>query len=331
MTNVKFLHRRGGHVFISVEDPTYRYEWLCGHCDYPVTESDPFCPRCQKALEECPVCSHARHVRVSRVAPDGQGERTCPVCHVRRIPFGRRPLEDLRGSFCTNIYGCPAGGFLLRCEEFALLPHEASQCPICRDPGFQPLDVRTFLYHVTRCQFCSAMFAMGSDWQPRWKSNNVIVTLPEASQEGGTACALCGRCDTTQAVKDGREVYWSAVTSQGQEQRQKVLENDYLRMAELGRILMLEPSRKEAFTQSFNTWFDSGFKPGERQLGPKVSDVAAHLLDGTRPTSPTRRVLQKRVEEFLDAWARGLPEGLNYRVPLPRKQPDATHERSTKP
>ena len=36
-----FRHpKKGGHLFITTEDPSYRYEILCGHCDYPIEDED---------------------------------------------------------------------------------------------------------------------------------------------------------------------------------------------------------------------------------------------------------------------------------------------------
>lgn len=339
--SVPFLHRRSAHVFITTEDPRYRYEWVCSHCDYPVTPDDDCCPRCQRAIEECPVCSCLRHVRVPCVKPDPQGGRTCPACGVRRVPFGDLVQQQFEGTFCTNLYGCPAGGFLLRTDEFAVLPKDASVCPVCRDPELKPLAVATFAYHVTHCLFCSTIFQSRSTWKEKWGGGpDVLGELGETAGPALDDCVLCGRHDSSvegaaaaqrshagappgfgpgergadeAAPHDGR-VTWDARQSDGSVVRLQATTDEYLRMAELGRILALEPTIKTAFPRVFDAWFGSGMDVGGKDDdGPPIHRVVELLLEGTRQVAP-RRILQRRISEFLDALAPHFPGREKYSI-----------------
>lgn len=344
-----YLHRRSSHVFITTEDPHYRYEWVCAHCEYPVTLEDTCCPRCQRALEDCPVCSCLRHVRVPCVQRDAQGGRRCPACGVRRVSFGDLALAQVEGTFCTNIYGCPAGGFLLRTDEYAVLPGDATLCPVCRDAGFRPLDVRTFPYHVTHCLFCSTMYQPMAAWRPGWgKPPDVLGDLVEPAGEGLDDCALCGRRDAVDGIPavtetrpsavaqitrlDGtavepplrapeaaaqadKRIRWQSRLSEGSESSADASVDDYLRMAELGRLLAIEPSLRRAFPRVFGAWFGSGFDGNgfHPPPGPAISHIVGLLLEGTRLPSH-RRTLQRRVTELVEALTPHFPGGAAYRI-----------------
>ncbi len=329
-----YLHRRSEHVFITTEDPKYRYEWVCSHCGYPVTPDDNCCPRCQRALEDCPVCSCLRHVRVPCVQPDAQGGRRCPSCGVRRVAFGDLALQQLEGAFCTNVYGCPAGGFLLRSDEFAVLAKDASRCPVCRDEAFPPLPVATFVYHVTHCLFCSTVYQSMSTWKEKWGvPPDILGAIGETRGEPLDDCVLCGRQDRMAVARAGEAgamgsqpfdarhaparaeaVVWTSLRSEGDAAEGQATRTEYLRMAELARILMLELGIKSAFPRVFGAWFGASLGPEmPDEPGPAIHKVVESLLEGTRLPG-TRRVLQRRICEFLDALAPHFPGRENYHI-----------------
>jgi hypothetical protein len=302
------------HIFITPKDPDYRYELLCGHCEYPIAPEDPACPRCQRRLEECPICSRTTHTRAPRVEPDSEtGAKTCPVCRVRRIPFGAVPLAEIVGSFCTNAYGCPAGGLLLKREEFAVLPPDVTLCPVCRNEDLPPYDVRTFLYLLSRCLFCNTCFGVGTTWVRGWSTSwhPTIDRIGEVEKADQTLCPLCGRNDVLDREK--QVVVSGTIDSQGLEATRSIPVAQYLRMAELGRILILEKDDTEAFNKTFETWFEPYGRSADTAPGLTVSETSARLLAGTLRL-PTRRVLQKRLELFHASWERKLPAGLGYHV-----------------
>lgn len=326
------LHRTGERVFITTEDPNYRYEWGCAHCDYPITPHEPCCPRCQRALEECPVCSCQRHVLVPCVQPDAQGARLCPACGVRRLPFGDEALKDIEARFCTNLYGCPAGGLLLRTDEFALLPADTSLCPVCRDESFPPLPVITFAYHVEHCLFCSTLYQARATWKARWgQEPDLIGELGQTTGPLLADCVLCGRQDTGEverpAESEGskapstdqpmgdRKTVFAHVSPGPPEERAepplRATRSEYLHMAELARILMLEPVMNRAFQRLFKAWFGAEGSDGAGDAGPNIGRIVEALIRGTR-REPHRKVLQRRLTELLDRLGRHFPRGASF-------------------
>lgn len=336
-----FRYPPQSHIFITPEDPGYRYDVLCGHCCYPIDRSDPKCPRCQRDLEDCPVCSLDRHTKSPKVQPDPKtGGKTCPVCGVTRIPFGERRVSEITGSFCTNLYGCPAGGFLLRTEEFAVLPANATLCPICRSEDFLPADVKTFTHLLNICWFCNTCFGSPVDWKKEWAAlwNPNLEKVREASrEETDPPCRLCGRND--QKVKEdqgsGREkktpmdsgesrkssngmplqLQSFVLGPEGQRETSILEAKEYLRIAELGRILILERDDEAAFDRAYHAWF----LPVVKHEGlVTVRKVTEELLGGTI-CSAQHRLLQKRLDHFTKAWERKLPNGLEHRIPDERQ------------
>jgi hypothetical protein len=318
---MNFLFRRppGGHIFMTTQDPSYLYKVLCGHCGYPIEEGDEVCPRCQLELEDCPVCREETHKKARKTDRDPlTGALTCPVCHTRRIPFGGQPILEVEGSFCRNIYGCRAGGLLLRNEELAVLRPNASKCPICKHEELTPLDVKIFLYLISRCLFCNSIFGPLHSWQPQWSKDwePSLKSLGEVGAGDPASCILCGRRDTFQEKSESGSGSVVEVADGGDADgfsTRPIPALHYLRVAELGRVLVLEKDPRQAFQRCFNSWFDPS-----RTVAPDVSvsvgDVSRILLEGTL-IRPIQRILRGRVDDMLKAWGERLPSGgLSYPV-----------------
>ena len=352
---MNFLFRKplGGHTFMTTQDPRYIYKVLCGRCGYPVEECDPRCPRCQLELESCPVCREGTHKKAWKVEADKEtGQKTCPVCGTDRIPFGGKPLTKVQGSFCRNIYGCRAGGLLLGSNEFAVLRQNASVCPICRHAELTPLDVRIFLHLVSRCLYCHSVFGplptpTREDWRGWEADRNWLQSISPDYQEH---CILCGRRDTLKrgdethkaAPAEGEEKPVAAFPKRNDEGRKEDADTvwvaglgdhdefemkpvrmlHYLRVAELGRILILEKDPTRAFQRLFDAWFEPNRMDVPSEFVP-VRDVGQILLAGTQDPA-IHRILRVRIEKMQSFWGERLPsEGLNYRLTLrdgkPRK------------
>jgi len=322
-----FLFRRQPrHIFISAQDPEYRYEILCGRCEFPLAPEDLQCPRCQSELEICPVCSEMNHTRAPLPRfKDGKPGTRCPVCRVHRVPFGERPVGELGGSFCSNLYGCSAGGLLLASNEFALLGPDASRCQICKHPVLSPLDVKTFLYHINRCLFCSTCFGDVSSWSKGWAGHGAVERLAEVGEASDVPCPLCGRNDWSELGGDGSRRLVSVGVGHDDD-RHEISVGLYLRMAELGRVLSLYRGDKEAFDRCFDTWFDSAAStPSARDgflSGVKVGEAVDKLLEGTL-VPEIRSVLQERLSTFVAHWETKLRDGLSYRIQTGREMPIA--------
>ncbi len=321
MNEVTYLFRKpGSNIFITPRDTEYRYELLCGRCEYPVAVDEKECPRCQVQLEDCPVCTQLKHRKAPKLEPRGivRG-KTCPVCLVRRIPFGEATLSELKGSFCTNLYGCPAGGLLLQSGEFALLPEKTSLCPVCRDESILPLAVEALAYRLRRCLFCSTCFGPASTWAKGWLGGSAhLDKLGQVLEQEQSECPLCGRHDYLHE-KSGR--IWSASIGQKESIRDPEAESDeskglsighFLRVCELGRALILNYEDDAAFKATFPLWYEPESAQGEGFI--TVGKVVDHLINGTlRPE--LRQVLQRRLEPFLLAWKQKLGSGAEvYRI-----------------
>ena len=314
--NPNFLFRRpiDGHTFMTTQDPTYVYNVLCGHCGYPIEADDEVCPRCQLELEDCPVCRESKHMRARKISGDALTGKTCPVCQTNRVPFGGTPITEIEGSFCRNLYGCRAGGLLLREEEFAVLRPHASGCPICHHEELTPLDVRTFLYHVSRCLFCHSVFGPLPAWTKGWSEDwdPAVGDLRPTGPRDASPCILCGRRDELVSAAGDGVVKVAQQTPYDEPGTEEISGRHYLRVVELGRILVLEQDPGRAFQRLFDSWFE----PNRTELPDTVVPVeriGELLLQGTVVPS-IQRILRGRVEETLRAWGHRLPSGLSYAV-----------------
>jgi hypothetical protein len=318
---MRFLFRlKDTDVFITTEDPKVRYDILCGHCGYPVADADGQCPRCQRMLEDCPVCSRARKRKPLRSEPSPEGEKTCSVCGIRRLPFGVEALRRVRASFCTNLYGCPAGGLLLRTEEVALLPPGATLCPICRNEAFPPHDILTFRHVVQRCLFCSACLGQLPAWPMDTASAKVDLLemgpLEPPADENHEPCILCGRND--HFVEGEEQAAYVQVAAE------EVIVPQYLSMVQLGRALALEKDDGHAFSLSFSHWFNA-LSPSPPDDPVAVERLVSLLLLGTL-REEVLAILKPRVEAYCAGWARTVPEGIGYRF---RARPGGKGKRYT--
>jgi hypothetical protein len=337
---MNFLFRRplNGHTFMTTQDPSYIYEVLCGRCDYPIEADDERCPRCQVLLEDCPVCRDITHKRAPVMARDAKtGGKTCPVCDTRRYQFGKQSLREIEGTFCTNLYGCPAGGLLLRTEEFAVLRPESSRCPVCKHESLKPLDLRTFIYLISQCVFCNSAFGIPSSWAPgEWARNWDVTTdrLRSTPHRDYHPCPLCGREDTlmgrssSQPFDETSEVKLRDKPSEPSDRELQVemLIGDlgeeagakkelssglYARVVELGKILIFENDDRRASKRLYSTWFDAlHLASGGDSI--QVQQAGDYLLQGTRKTE-IYKILRVRLEALLYSWKQQVPgQGLGY-------------------
>jgi hypothetical protein len=315
---MNFLFRRppGGHVFMTTQDPTYIYEVLCGRCDYPIEKDDERCPRCQVKLEDCPVCRDIKHKRAPVVEPDPKtGGKICPVCDTRRYQFGKQSLSEIEGTFCTNLYGCPAGGLLLRTEEFAVLRPEASRCPVCKHETLKPLDLRTFIYLISQCVFCNGVFGTSSSWaQEGWAKQWDVTTdrLRSTPQRDYHPCPLCGRDDSLQENAAHVDML---INDPGEEVgvKKELATGLYARVVELGKILILENDDRRASKKLYSTWFDA-LHLASTEASIPVQEAGDYLLRGTRKTE-IYKILRVRLAALLDSWKEQVPgQGLSYPV-----------------
>ncbi|MES1245346.1 MAG: hypothetical protein ABUT39_27330 [Acidobacteriota bacterium] len=300
---------------MTTQDPSYIYTVLCGRCDYPIEADDEVCPRCQSRLEDCPVCREIKHTRAPWTEPcPTTGRKTCPVCDTRRYAFGIQPLSEVEGMFCTNLYGCPAGGLLLKTDEFAVLREDASTCPVCRHPELKPLNLRTFVYLISQCVFCNAVFGSPPSWRPGW-ANQWDVTVDQVKStppRDYSPCPLCGREDTLD--RDAREVEM-LIDKPGELTgvKEGLLTDLYARVAELGKILILENDDRSAARKMFKTWFNE-LNLLSHDSTITVERAGDHLLQGTRRPE-VHKILRLRLDSLLKSWKEQVPgQGLNYRV-----------------
>lgn len=310
---MQYLFRHGApHIFLTTEDPEYRYEWLCGVCDYPVEIDDSICPRCQYELEDCPICTPRLHKRPSKRSKSRSGVHSkCPVCRVRRYPFGERSLGDMRGKFCTNLYGCPIGGMLLSTDEFAILPEDCTLCPICRHEDLPPLDVRTFRRHLNSCLFCSTIFEKEPVWKSGWSASTRRLHDLGSGLNEGHPCPICGRNDH---LGDGGNVDIELL-GDAQNILQPIGHDAYLRLAELGRSLALYDDAT-AFDRLFGWWLDSSGQLPKENESVRVSYLLDYLIRGTVLTT-VRTEVNVRRDPQASRWRQNFPrEGTDFRVSL---------------
>lgn len=271
------------------------YRYVCGHCDYPLTATNQVCPRCRRTVETCPVCTERTHKRPALAKGATSREaRRCTVCSVRRIPTGAPiPLEDIDGSFCRNLHGCPAGGLLLfGTQEFAVLDSNARECPVCRHDSLQPLAIRAFLRACDQCLFCHELFAVDS------LSTVAQHRGREQRPRGGTSaepCLACGRRDTLISEGDKQSV---AVPLYDGEPL-TLPWSDFRSVVELAKTLVTDRNDERAAATLFSRWSARPFSLGSTTL----ERLCVALLAGTLDTDH-RQALQPRISYLLGDWER---------------------------
>lgn len=320
MTQYLFRSPRHDRVFLSADDPSYRYTTCCGRCDYPVEASEPQCPRCQKQLTDCPACSPRNHRRPVMSQRSADGSIQCSLCHAMRHPIGHVPVLEMAGSFCTNIYGCPAGGMLTRHDEAILWSSETRICPICRSRSLAPKPARTFAHLVRRCLFCSSIFGLDSSWRTRLTDGIDHISEMADVAPSETPCTLCGRND--HRAEDGTiQVQVMDPWAMDAHSRPGIDENEYLHIAELAHALIIfSEGKKQAADHLFDLWTPP--IPGDPGL--TVGEAVEHLLLGTLDAA-VRVELQRSIDGFMEHWE-GLHLGLEHRL-TPRQSPARNQER----
>jgi len=312
-----FLFRpHGDHIFLSSEDPSYRYVTLCGRCEYPIEPDEPRCPRCQEDLEDCPVCRRRSHKRAPKTSPLADGRHQCTVCGIFRYPVGHQSLVETDGAFCSNLYGCPAGGLITHQDEIVYWPPDADVCQVCRNADLPPLPTASFTQVVRQCLFCSALFGLASSRRVMLREDfDHVSELPHISATD-SPCVLCGRNDDRSSEDTVRSNFVDPWDFEAVEHSELGIDA-YLRVVELGRALVLfSESDNEATKHLYRQWVEPHSPEVGRTIvshGTKVADVVDYLIRGTLDPR-VRKVLQKRLDGFIDRW-NDFQLGLSYVIP----------------
>lgn len=316
---MRFLYRPPrSKKFFCTHDEKITYQLFCGSCGYPVRRDDNLCPRCHRGLSDCPVCTRAKGTRGPMVESESTPRhRTCQSCKVRLVRLDNPiQLDELSGHFCPNIYGCPAGGLLVKSGEVAILGSGGSLCPICSDVAFPLVDVRMFRQHFAcDCLFCrnvfDQIFSSRLPWQKPIGEERPLVQVARKSME---SCLLCGRRDV---VEHGK-VRVGGSKSAG-EYNLSISLGGYGRVVELARALVLLDSDEEVIEDMFVKWHDLGMPcASERSPGISVSKLIEFVWEGTLDDARAGIVLRRRVERFQELWENKLQRnGLSFEVSLP--------------
>jgi hypothetical protein len=132
--------------------------YTCGHCDFPMLPGATRCGRCGNELTDCRFCTPLFGVRI----PAADAATRCPNCFTRQVATPRldappavQPAEP-EELFCSNLFGCPAGGHL----NDTTFPGHTSECPFCRSSELPLLRAFTRVDHLEACTFCSSLFGL---------------------------------------------------------------------------------------------------------------------------------------------------------------------------
>ncbi|HEX8172331.1 MAG TPA: tubulin-like doman-containing protein [Thermoanaerobaculia bacterium] len=176
-----YRHRDGGVAdrFRCYLHPAEEF-FTCAHCEFPVRRGDANCGRCGNALTECRFCTPLFHIRI----PVGADDARCPNCSTKpsraKSHIGDDTLSPAEPDelFCSNLFGCPAGGNL----HNTTFPPHTLECPFCRAADLPLLRAFTREEHLGTCSLCSQLFGFSAK---RKASGDT-----ESSTEGH--CCLCG-------------------------------------------------------------------------------------------------------------------------------------------
>jgi hypothetical protein len=222
---------------------------------------------------------------------------------VRRRPFGDPArLARIEGTYCRNLFGCPAGGLLLKSQEIAVLDADASLCPICRHEELKPLSMPAFRERLQECLFCSTCLRR----EVAWPAERSLLEEPlerlgtERTEDPRLPCLQCGRRDYQ---VDSGQVAIPHAERQGPI---SVPTGKYFRVAELGRILILEPTDEGAFKAAFRLWTEHG--PAAKGEGAPVHELFDLLLGGTHDEA-MREIVSRRLEVLAERWKGRMGDG----------------------
>jgi hypothetical protein len=196
---------RDNGYFISTRDGT-RMDHTCFHCSFPITnrqletlrDGRPVrCPRCRRALRECPYCSHREGVLFQPAKTD-HGPDRCPRCsnllHRHSCDYDGGAEEGLhQPGFCRNIFGCPAGGKPWSTATEMTGREWCEACHDRKDPGLL-LPWEDLRDHVERCPVCLVLLGTPQEGRVhRFSPAELIEHLcRHADQEPERHCVLCG-------------------------------------------------------------------------------------------------------------------------------------------
>lgn len=87
---------------------------------------------------------------------------------------------------------------------------------------------------------------------------------------------------------------------------------EYLRMVELGRILVLHDDDQEALAKAFDTWFSPLGGDLKGKTVP-ISKIVERLHEGTLLPA-VHNALKQRLGPFQQGWEKRLPGGLGFHL-----------------
>lgn len=192
-----------------------------------------------------------------------------------------------------------------------MLPEDASVCPVCRSEELGPLDIRTFRYHVERCLFCSTVFEKEPDWRTDWFEDKRWKFSDKAKAVDSSFCPLCGRMDRVEEGGEGKKRNEDGPTrvqivDVEQNTTDTLSVGEYLRLAELGRVMVLHTGDKEASEALFSAWFQVGHI---EEGADEVLSVARlfDLLERGTKLQEVKRLLGPRRDGIGERWHRKFP------------------------
>ncbi len=156
----------------------------CGHCEFMLPSGATRCGRCGTELTDCRFCTLLFGIRIP-ASTDLMAR--CPNCYTRQ-PANMR-LANQKGVqpadpdewFCSNLFGCPAGGHL----HDTTFPPNADACPLCRSQELPLLHAFAREEHLRACRFCSSLFGI--------KRHDEEPATETTAGDADGHCCLCGR------------------------------------------------------------------------------------------------------------------------------------------
>jgi hypothetical protein len=157
------------------------------------------------------------------------------------------------------------------------------------------------------------VFGTAPSWRPGW-ADHWDVTVEQVKStppRDYSPCPLCGREDTAGGA--GKVEMLMDKPGELAGQKEGLAADLYARVAELGKILILENDERRAANKLFSSWFNqlNLLAEGSTITVERTGEV---LLLGTRRPE-IHKILRGRLSALLESWKAQVPgQGLSYRV-----------------
>ena len=310
MSVIYLFRKEKDYIFETPEDPTTFYQWLCGHCEFPVELSDHYCWRCGYALGYCPICTPIHHRRPVSIQDKPGQTFSCSSCGLERVQLNEVSQQEA-GFFCRNLYGCRAAGRPEDSDDIMLLPATTHLCPVCKHSDLKPLRIYRLFEHLEKCIFCSTLFERSPGKPKTWAESTRL--LYQNVTNASHPCRICDRIDFLASDPDHKIALQLTFSTKNPNSIEYLDKGTYVRMVELAHALTCCSDATHTFDFLDKTWRFADPDPQGSNAGTSIADLYRYLESGTNPGA-MKKILENRWNDLLPILQHEFREGAERKL-----------------